>query len=1375
MKKQNIFKSIYKKVNFYVAKIKIIGGRSPQTINTTLTENQFSNTTNLFNIGNFNIYTNIDKSKIYDRNNELTIFSQPVTLETLDVKYDNIFSVINNESNKLILNFDKKNLLNYAQYGSLSDRLRVAIENIIQKWVGSLYIFNFDTNGETYNNVINYSYNELSNKATFKIPAFLIQNNFNLIFTNNSKEFVNYTDIKNLNYSYNKYEIFDINTSKTFKILDFIGSYNNSNGYITITVEGNIYPEAESLGYTSKMFHVKPNESEYNLFYSNLDSLEKYILSENTIPKYSFTVKVPYINEDDELYYVDKTYTWTTSDGYNIDVNNLSFTNYFNKILELGNTYDIFKTDMVFRMFLPSSVKNTDMTEFEKGKIFSRILGRELDEIKNFINGISYINNITYDKVENTPDILVKNLAKNLGWNNFNIIEVEDLFASIFNKETKDTGTSLTPVELDIELWRRILLNTNYLFKSKGTRKAIEAIFNFIGLPPCFIDLNEYVYTVNGKINPETVDTDVLLPLEFSKLPYDSEGYPVAFNETNDMYFQLSGNSDIGQAYIDVYRKLGFEVNKVVDNKKSWVYSSGATNRYDDFNDNITNYDIKESKLVLNTKEIGLNIDPIKAIECDIYYYNFNYNYPVYKDHTSTTVCNIYGSTPIENFTFSLDVLSGCTFDDLITVGGQPLYYPYPDRESNKFTVSGLTFNEYIHQVYSTFVNVQNRKTIDDGNGGGYPALTKLYYDYLKRSLIENGVSSNQYNLRKIFNYIGKFQSYYTKFFNQLLPATTIIEGQSVTYRNTIFTPQKFVYKRGIDEGSEFSIKQTTNLSDNITFKGFSNGGVILPIDTTIKIYESNANYSYTNGINNSPESTILTLKFNKKLKYNNTGDLYTFDIPQYSMFDFSDKIKTGITTNSIYYYDDVTTGKTINFIFTANTDSLSSTTLFNYKVYKYNTNINNFNVLPVYEKNIPKTSFSGGNLTILDVIPKTNLESDSEYLIKGYFESILPVLTANTLNFNNNLDNYGIFNKFLYPINKNAYNYYFDYTKYSGLTGYTISTYDNFVTSNTPYNIYDQETDWYFVSVGNPQKPTLLGLDDNNTTEPTCPFYIYESLSFNTNDEIILTYKPTGDIQLILNGLSLSKDVEFTKVNNLPSFLQDRVYKLVTPYSATPYTLTASYLGLGTSYGITSDTYSVSFIPSGSTQVLPYKVLYNTDINKYQFILDNQVSGQTNNVQFSINGSNLVPNLDYNLSVIDSKTITINDYILNTGDTITAYYVTSYTPPISTYIIPSNPFTFDWSLDNPINNQTGYFNLEFSTQFDTNFSSGLTISDNVDFVNNQQNFSQTIDFTVLPFNTLISNGIYNVRVKATKIYQTSTSEEFITYNYSDYKVVRVP
>ena len=43
------------------------------------------------------------------------------------------------------------------------------------------------------------------------------------------------------------------------------------------------------------------------------------------------------------------------------------------------------------------------------------IYGREYDNINQFITGIQFANTVSYDKLNNTPDIYLKNIAKVLG------------------------------------------------------------------------------------------------------------------------------------------------------------------------------------------------------------------------------------------------------------------------------------------------------------------------------------------------------------------------------------------------------------------------------------------------------------------------------------------------------------------------------------------------------------------------------------------------------------------------------------------------------------------------------------------------------------------------------------------------------------------------------------------------------------------------------------------------------------------------------------------------------------------------------------------------------------------------------------------------
>jgi len=57
--------------------------------------------------------------------------------------------------------------------------------------------------------------------------------------------------------------------------------------------------------------------------------------------------------------------------------------------------------------------------------------------------------------------------------------------------------------------------------------------------------------------------------------------------------------------------------------------------------------------------------------------------------------------------------------------------------------------------------------------------------------------------------------------FEQIIPATTIFEGVSTIYRNTVFNRQKFVYPKGINDGSEFQTKLPAQFYNQI------NGAVV--------------------------------------------------------------------------------------------------------------------------------------------------------------------------------------------------------------------------------------------------------------------------------------------------------------------------------------------------------------------------------------------------------------------------------------------------------------------------------------------------------------------------------------------------------------------
>ena len=104
------------------------------------------------------------------------------------------------------------------------------------------------------------------------------------------------------------------------------------------------------------------------------------------------------------------------------------------------------------------------------------------------------MNNVHYIVKNDIPSQLLKNLAQTLGWKtNISPITEEQLLDSVFNNGSNNfsgVGIGQTPEELNYQYYRNLILNSAYLFKSKGTRKSIEILLRLIGAPEMLVEFN---------------------------------------------------------------------------------------------------------------------------------------------------------------------------------------------------------------------------------------------------------------------------------------------------------------------------------------------------------------------------------------------------------------------------------------------------------------------------------------------------------------------------------------------------------------------------------------------------------------------------------------------------------------------------------------------------------------------------------------------------------------------------------------------------------------------------------------------------------------------------------------------------------------------
>lgn len=328
----------------------------------------------------------------------------------------------------------------------------------------------------------------------------------------------------------------------------------------------------------------------------------------------------------------------------------------------------------------------------------------------------------------------------------------------------------------------------------------------------------------------------------------------------------------------------GFEIDKVVDNKKSWVYNDSVVDRtWDHLNYRHTSYVDNHERLDINTKEIDLDIDGARAIEYDAFCYSQtdscfisnDCNYPElllpivgeiesvngslscfdtttfnsrklsfptsgittgkrYDIRFNTTIGGL-GSDPFLSIGFEtpnvtaeefvidnilLNQSSGYTITLLSPGNFTNIYFRTTSwvqgfiKKSICLEVSNMsltehcelndvnlsnfinvdeinTFEDFKELIQTQLIDAKNRQSISD-----YPLLRYMFDKYLGFCGLNNcDTNSNQYNYDSLNNFSNLIGDYWIKLIEQFVPATSIWNGASRSYRNTIFDQPKFEYR----------------------------------------------------------------------------------------------------------------------------------------------------------------------------------------------------------------------------------------------------------------------------------------------------------------------------------------------------------------------------------------------------------------------------------------------------------------------------------------------------------------------------------------------------------------------------------------------------
>ena len=824
--------------------------------------NQFSN--NLVGVqlvtgggltqANFNFTTGISEKQ--NRTFTIGTFSDPINLESMNIQNQVEAADILSTNYRVYPNYDLSQVTNFTQYGSLVKRLSVSVTKIINYFPGGLEVNPVTPKFAKQETAINISYDQQSNDTTLEIYLTSIQNPFEIDYSQNAETNMMFYEmpvspLRNMKLEYKKYVLY---VNGTQYPLNYLYPTTSNSTTLKIIVDGNPFNGYSS---TSDYLVVRPNDYEINkVFNLNFDSVENFLLNRNINPPYTAQFFVPKEQDDGSYLIIKESAMWPRSGLWNLDIISGSFDNYLEQINTFSLNLDEYTTNLISRFMTTGALKEFDTPDKKFEKLL-QIYGRSFDETRSFIATLGNINSVNYTIKNDIPSQLLKNFAQTLGWvTNFSPISQDELLQAVFTTQpNKFSGLQIgpTPEEINYQFYRNLILNSAYLFKSKGTRKSIECLLRMVGAPEALIDFNEYIYVADTRINMSEFDQ------QYAQISLGNyiQQFPVL--ETTNLFsihgIQYTGftttttNANVLTTRDD-YPLDGFGCPKMPLTSEDYFFQIGG-GWYQSTPDH------RMPEFAVPTNEVFVGDNPNFQTQLLPFNYGeeylYRYRYFPYMDlgfklrnvidnkkswiDTNTTLrtssdggFTAYYSVGEECLTLNVknvDIMinpgQGLSYDVWsmsreynYPIPEQGLFYtppspcytppnPYPKAGGVDWTrivpkPKQKTFFEFAQTFWRNMINTRNRQFITDGKTGGYPTLQSIYWKYLE-SLTQAGIPNNNFTYKTMIDFVNGMGDYWIRLVEQMVPATTIW-NTGVRLENSIFHRQKFVWRR--QEGCKF-------------------------------------------------------------------------------------------------------------------------------------------------------------------------------------------------------------------------------------------------------------------------------------------------------------------------------------------------------------------------------------------------------------------------------------------------------------------------------------------------------------------------------------------------------------------------------------------
>lgn len=165
-------------------------------------------------------------------------------------------------------------------------------------------------------------------------------------------------------------------------------------------------------------------------------------------------------------------------------------TTWYTTALTSARTFDVENTSRLTNNVPIHIIQDNNSAEFT---LFLDMIGQHFDILWVHTNALAQSKNLEHKKDIGISNNLIYHMLESLGWDADMGTKSTALWEFAFGKNSDGTTfSSMSGKDRQDEIWRRLLNNLPYLYKHKGTKRALHAAMSCYGIPASMLSIMEF-------------------------------------------------------------------------------------------------------------------------------------------------------------------------------------------------------------------------------------------------------------------------------------------------------------------------------------------------------------------------------------------------------------------------------------------------------------------------------------------------------------------------------------------------------------------------------------------------------------------------------------------------------------------------------------------------------------------------------------------------------------------------------------------------------------------------------------------------------------------------------------------------------------------